>query len=546
MEIQKSTVLDIARATLELASLVGARIVESVADDSRAKLYIRLTDPDSIIKFVVAPRFAYIGQASDIPPMYDKVFPLIAGFAVRRCEQVNYDRILKIQLEKRDRLGRSRKLYLILEVIPNKGNAILTDENGTIKAALKKKEGTSYSPPVPLKKPSILNFKDEQLAAIIESRGDPGKEIYGLNRRDLVNLGLTLKGKPAAASLREYSKMASRPGPAWKIIYDNQITGYSIVEPVLNDGETAEKSDSALLLYESYYGDIIEDDKAEGGAKPLLKILNKELEKAKKKISAIEAELVESEKAQILRTYGEMILTNIAKINRGISSIKLRNIETSDPEYFDIELDPAISPSANANNYFKKFKKAAASQNTLRKRLDETRERLGHLEGLKASYVEDPESLRSGLQKLKLIPPTGRRISAKFQLKRQPYKRFISSCGWEILVGRSNADNDELTFYIASKEDYWFHAWQAAGSHTVLRLPNKNSVPDRKTLLEAASLAAYFSKARGSLKVPVIYTQAKYVRKPRKFPPGKVLVEREKQLMVRPADPKEFGVEEHQ
>ncbi len=114
------------------------------------------------------------------------------------------------------------------------------------------------------------------------------------------------------------------------------------------------------------------------------------------------------------------------------------------------------------------------------------------------------------------------------------------------MIGKSNRDNDELTLRIASKDDYWFHAWQAAGSHTVLRLPAKNSVPDKQTLLEAASLAAHFSKARRSSKVPVLYTRVKYVRKPRKFPPGKVIVEREKQLMVKPADPGDFGREEQQ
>jgi predicted ribosome quality control (RQC) complex YloA/Tae2 family protein len=116
----------------------------------------------------------------------------------------------------------------------------------------------------------------------------------------------------------------------------------------------------------------------------------------------------------------------------------------------------------------------------------------------------------------------------------------MASNGWDILVGRTNTDNDELTFKIARKDDYWFHAWQAAGSHVVLRLPNKEAIPDKMILLEAASLAAHFSKARTSTKVPIACTQVKYVRKSKNFPPGKVLVEKEKQLMVKPANPDDF------
>jgi len=128
----------------------------------------------------------------------------------------------------------------------------------------------------------------------------------------------------------------------------------------------------------------------------------------------------------------------------------------------------------------------------------------------------------------------GRRADAGFRPR-----SYVTSEGWTVLVGRSNEENDWLTHRFAHPEDYWLHAHGVPGSHVVLRREGRRDNPSVRTLEEAASFAAFFSKARHSSKAPVLYTLKKYVRKPRGAKPGLAVCEREKTLMVRPRDPGE-------
>jgi len=120
-----------------------------------------------------------------------------------------------------------------------------------------------------------------------------------------------------------------------------------------------------------------------------------------------------------------------------------------------------------------------------------------------------------------------------------PFRRYMLADGYEVWVGRNARQNDRLTLQYARKYDLWMHARGVGGSHTVLRLPGKSVHPPAAVVEQAAAIAAYFSKARTSSMVPVIVTERKYVRKPRKSRPGTVIVERERVLLVEPVLPGE-------
>ena len=120
--------------------------------------------------------------------------------------------------------------------------------------------------------------------------------------------------------------------------------------------------------------------------------------------------------------------------------------------------------------------------------------------------------------------------------KLQPW-RYRTLEGWDVLIGRTSDGNDHLTVHLARPEDYWFHAHGCPGSHVVLRRGKGPNEPSKATLEEVAAWSAFYSKARTAGKVPVNYTQKKYVRKPRGSKPGLVTIEREKTLLVRPAEP---------
>src|SRR5262249_52745257 len=116
-------------------------------------------------------------------------------------------------------------------------------------------------------------------------------------------------------------------------------------------------------------------------------------------------------------------------------------------------------------------------------------------------------------------------------------RRLKTKEGWDVMIGRSNEGNDYLTHQLARSEDYWFHVHGAAGSHVVLRRGKGKNEPSKQTIEEVSSWAAFYSQARTAGKVPVIVTLKKYVRKPRKGPPGLALCTHEKTVMVRPAEP---------
>ena len=520
MRIQKTTVLDVARVCEELRRYKSARIESTYAGASGRILYLKLHDDIQVLKCSIGPDVSYIGTIQDLPERCKKALPGTEDCRIGDIEQINNDRIIEMQLEKKDRLGKSTALKLIFELIPNTGDVYFTDSDFNIKSTLRRKRKKRYQYPDQLKKPTVLNITMEQLGIILKNKVDLTSEIYGLNTRDIINLSLSENSDADELfyDFSEYIREAAKPGPAWIIVQDNEYVGYSLVKPVIAPDETAIEFDSAILMYERYYTEVsgaIDDNERIDN---LRKAVKAGISKIQKRISKIEKELEEYEKAALYKMYGEMILSNMGQIRKGAASVSLDSTFDESSEKMTIKLDPAKTPSANAEAYFKKAKKAAGSRSVLEGRLAESNQELAELEGILGLIENDQGAAEKRLIEAGLIVDPESRISSKKAVEpRKPYRRFIASCGWEILVGKSNKDNDELTFHIASKEDYWFHAWQGAGSHTVLRLPDRSSKPDKQTLLEAASLAAWYSKAKHSSKVPVLYTLVKYVRKPRKF-----------------------------
>ncbi|GAG21235.1 unnamed protein product, partial [marine sediment metagenome] len=258
-----------------------------------------------------------------IPSDAQNILPSLPGFVLTGAEQMDLDRIILIHLEKEDRLGRKKSARIVLEIIPNIGNMYLTDDKGTVKGRLKRKDIRLYSPPAPLKKATILNFDNSQLITIVERGGDITREFYGLNRRDIHNLSFDLAKDPGHAieALRDYANRATTPGPAWVIRSDGEVVGYSLVEPELEADETARRYDSALLMYEAYYREAVEGDEESQRLKPLQKILSAEIDRQKKKMAAIEKELESAEDAARFKLSGDLILANIGDIEKGAKKV---------------------------------------------------------------------------------------------------------------------------------------------------------------------------------------------------------------------------------
>ena len=263
------------------------------------------------------------------------------------------------------------------------------------------------------------------------------------------------------------------------------------------------------------------------------------------------------------RRRAEILLANSGKISRGASHVGLPDPFADSPRAtVEIDLDPSLTPDENATRLFQRARKGERGERRALARLTETRQRLSELAELRresllvgprealvriARFLEHAEiekSARGDKREAHLgrqavaAPRAGRpgRGTPGAHKSLRP-RTYVTSDGWDVWVGRSNTENDLITHRMSNPHDFWFHVVGAPGSHVILRRPTRNSKPKPKTLVEAAQIAAFFSKARKQTRVPVIYTERKFVSKPRNGKPGQALCTREREIMVRPVDP---------
>jgi predicted ribosome quality control (RQC) complex YloA/Tae2 family protein len=279
---------------------------------------------------------------------------------------------------------------------------------------------------------------------------------------------------------------------------------------------------------------------AERQRRDILNRLEKQLAKTTAALDRTLAEIEEKSAYQSYKNAGDLIMINKAGMKKGMAKVVLADLFSEQPKQRKIPLNPELSPLQNAQSYYKKYQRAKAGLVLLGKRKKYLTESLTRLENLRNAIsrchlADDLAKLQPQLAKLGLIRQPSQRRKKKEEKK--AFREFLTSNGWTVLVGRNNQENDLLTFRTARPDDFWFHAANLPGSHVVLRKADKKSHPPQASILEAASIAAYFSKARQSKKVEVLYTQAKYVRKPQKAKPGLALVEREKSVLVPPQLP---------
>jgi len=278
------------------------------------------------------------------------------------------------------------------------------------------------------------------------------------------------------------------------------------------------------------------EDKLARRKQQLQKIITRAKKKATKKKKKQLAELAKAEDAATYRLYGEL-LTACPQVPRGAGKVELVNYYNPAGKTVVIPLDPALSANKNAQKYFKKYAKAKKGQKRITIQLQKTNEELAYLESLESCLqnelnTEDFYAVEEEMRETGLIK--NRKSSPRLRSQHSPGRPvlFRSSEGWEIMVGRNNKQNDLLTFKNSSPRDLWLHTQKIPGSHVLVRCRGEKI--GRETILEAANLAVYFSKARQSTKVPVDYTERRHVRKPAGSRPGFVLYENFQTITITP------------
>lgn len=330
--------------------------------------------------------------------------------------------------------------------------------------------------------------------------------------------------------------------------YKTEIKDYinALVTPkefiLFNNDETIVPSLTPLLAYENYtrenYKDINElitnfyrRYKFYSSRKEIKNSLtdsvDAKIKKTKSRISNLQTAIAEAGNSDKFKKYGDILFGNIHNIEKGLSVYEHKDEETGEKE--KIKLNPLISVSNNATNYYNKYKGMKNSVAELEKKVKVLNKELTELEKQREVLIAE-----NNFKNLKKMSKTEEK---EMETEKLPFRIFKIDEKFEVWVGKDSASNDLLTMKYASQYDLWFHVRGSSGSHTILKFLDKNLTPEKSLILQAAAIAAYYSKARNGKHVPVAYCERKYVKKRKGFNQGAVVMEKEKVIFVDPNVP---------
>ncbi len=290
-----------------------------------------------------------------------------------------------------------------------------------------------------------------------------------------------------------------------------------------------------------------DETKLHGIRSPFRKAIRTALKRGVKKYEKLQQELEECAKADYYLECGEIIKANLQSVKRGMDRIELPDMYHPGENRI-IELDSHMKPLDNAKSYFKKQRKMNKGKEKIEKQLESTEQVNTDIEALLNEYLAWEEEVEPDVSPVEMFAARAGELKihvegmeektpaiSKRKADPEGVRVFESYDGMKVYVGKSARDNDNLSIRMARGNDWWFHVAGVQGSHVVVRLESKQqglALP-QETLLDAATLAVYYSKARKATKADVHYTQAKNIRKAKKAPAGQVIVNNGKTLNVR-------------
>lgn len=461
----------------------------------------------------------------------------LQGALIENIEQIENDRILEMSISNKNEIGDQIKVTMIIEIMGKHSNIILLDKNeGKITESIKHigftqnsyrtiLPGSRYLAPPKIQAQNPFTISDETLFEILQT------EDLAANNLQKLFQGL---GRDTAAELSQRLKTDTFKN--FKLFFDSPtsptLTEKSFTAITFSNSQETFGSLSDLLDY--FYQDKAERDRIAQQASDLIHRIQNELEKNKKKLKKQEQELQDTDKAEEFRQKGELLTTYLNQVPNNQDSVELDNYYTG--QKVSIPLNKALTPSQNAQRYFKKYQKLKEAVKHLGSLISETKATIQYLESvdnaLNQASLSEISEIREELVQTGFVK---RRHREKIQKRKKPEPYLASDGKTIILVGKNNLQNDELTFKMSKKGELWFHVKDIPGSHVLIK-DNLNPSDEIKT--DAAELAAYFSKARLSNLVQVDMIEAKKLNKPSKAKPGFVTYRGQKTLRVTPNEAK--------
>ena len=506
-----------------------------------------------------APRLQLTELARDNPaepPMFCMLLRKhLAGARVAGLAQPPLERLVSIEFDASDELGRSGKRTLVLEAMGRRSNLILLDGEGRVIDSLRRVDadmsaarqvlpGLFYQPPastgrLPFLEETEEGFSARFAAAAAEKTLDAFllDQYFGLSPLMARELAFQAAGDVDARVFQ-----MGGPGPLWRafegfqnrvreerftpvcLLRDGKPLDFACV-PVGQYGGAAEcvayPSFSALL--DAFYEAREKQERARQRGADLLRAASTARDRLRRKLALQEKEYAATQDRDKLRIQGDLITANLYRMERGQSRLECENYyEAGAPA--SIPLDPLLTPQQNAAKYYKRYAKAKTAEKYLREQMDLARRDLEYLESVLAEIAQaeteaDYLDIRAELREAGFLKKQGRGKKEKSR-PAAPWE-FCTSSGLRVLAGRNNRQNDKLTLKDADRRDLWLHTQKIHGSHVILRCAGRT--PSEEDIAEAAMVAAWFSQARESGNVPVDYTEVRNVKKPAGGRPGMVI-----------------------
>ena len=554
-------------------TLLGARI-DKVQQPVRDRIVLLVRGNQRVLLSVNPnqPRIQLTKQPHDNPaqpPMFCMLLRKhLVGARIESIEQPDLERVVILTLRVTDELGETGKRQLVLEAMGRRANLILLDAEGRILDCMRRVAfesnsdrallpGLFYHLPTPLEKLSLLSEPDAALERFAE--GGAAEELIDkwivdhfigvspLVARELIQraAGRTdarfceLNGEQKVALTREAENLVNilknRDYRPTMLSRDGRPVDFTYLSVTQYGAETTvEMRETFSELLDEFYDLRERQELSARRGKELSHAATVARDRMARKAETLKKEYAATQDRDKLRLCGDLITANLYRMERGMASFTTENFYEEDQPQLTIQLDPLLTPQQNAAKYYKRYNKAKSAEIHLREQIEKAEAERAYLDSVlqeiaQSETEQEFHEIRHELQETGYL----RRGKEKKELKRSFAPReFRSSTGLRILVGRNNAQNDQLTLKKADKRDIWLHAQKIHGSHVILCTGGVE--PDEQSLAEAAALAAYYSQARESANVPVDYTPVKYVKKPAGARPGMVVYETYRTLYVTP------------
>lgn len=557
-------------------TLIGGRI-DKIYQTERDEIILNVRSQGENYRVLLTahssyPRIHFTTQVKDnpqAPPMFCMLLRKHIGSGrIIDIIQPDFERIVEIHIESTSELGDLITKRLIIEIMGRHSNIMLVNYDDKILDSIKHINrmqssvrevlpGRTYVlPPSHNKVNPLFRTYEQFMNSLMEN--DVSMPIYkklytvysGMS--PLIAKEICYRGNIEPSILSDtlnsiqvktlynemnaiYTDVESQNYTPTLYTDDHKIVAFSSIPLLLYEDAQEKKFESVSSLLESFYFEQSESSRVNQKTADMRRLLQTHKERAVRKKEIQLYALEEAKNKEEHRIWGELLTANSYNIPLNTESFTTINYYNENMSEIIIPLDPQKTPIENAQHYFKLYNKAKRTEIAAHEQLGNIENELLYLESLLVALNSlqnetDIAEFRDELIQSGYIKSKGK-AKRNVQKKSSPL-HFISSDGFHIYVGKNNTQNDQLTLRMAKSYDLWFHTKDIPGSHVIIVTEHKD-VPD-DTILQAAQLAAYYSKAKTSSNVPVDYTIRKNVKKPNGAKPGMVIYENNKTVYVTP------------